>query len=92
MTESDTRNFVDDGVRINLVCCTQVLLQDIGAKEATQNDIALTYSMAIRSQVERADTPDWSTINKAIVDRWSMRGLERIKKRACGILEGRIKP
>lgn len=75
---------------IYLVCCTQVLLQDIGAAEATRNDVALTYSMAIRSEVAAADKPDWPTINGAILKRWKMSGLEYIKLRAHGILNGTI--
>jgi len=53
--------------RISLVCCTQVLLQDIGAKESRQKDIALTYAMAIRSESCGDDKPDWKTINEAIL-------------------------
>jgi hypothetical protein len=78
--------------QVNLVCCTEVLLQDIRAKEATQKDIALTYAMAIKSASQGDDRPDWPTINRAILDRWSMSGLERIKKRAFDILSGKIKP
>lgn len=79
-------------VQINLVCCTQVLLQDIGAKEARQKDIALTYAMAIKSWAQGADDPDWQTINEAIIARWSISGLERIKKRAFDILAGKLGP
>lgn len=78
--------------QINMVCCTDVLLQDIGAKEMTQKDIALTYAMAIKSQAQKADMPDWSTINKAIIARWNLKALDRIKKRAFDILEGRVQP
>lgn len=79
-------------VTINLVCCTQVILQDIATKQATQKDVALTYAMALKSAAEGADAPDWRTINEAILARWSMSGLERIKKRAWDILEGRVNP
>ncbi len=68
--------------QINLVCCTQVLLQDIGAEEVTQKDTALTYAMAIKSALDGADRPDWPTINQAIIERWGKRGLVRIKKLA----------
>jgi hypothetical protein len=79
-------------LQINLVCCTQVLLQDIATKQATQKDIALTYAMAIKSKHEGADDFDWQPINEAIIARWSMSGLERIKKRAWDILAGKVKP
>ncbi len=78
--------------QINMVCCTDVLLQDIDAKEMTQRDIAFTYAMAIKSQAQKTDIPDWNTINKAIIARWNFKALDRIKKRAFDILEGRIQP
>lgn len=80
------------GLRINLICCTDVILQDVGAKEATRKDVALTYAMALKSQLDGADKPDWPTINKAILSRWSRSGLEYIKKRAFDIVTGRIAP
>lgn len=89
---AETQTYLDDGAQINLVCCTQVILQDLGAKECTQKDLALTYAMAIKSEAQHADKPDWPTINKAIIGRWSMSGLERIKKRAFDILSGKINP
>lgn len=81
-----------EGVQINLVCCTQVLLQNLGAKECRQKDIALVYAMAIKSEHQKADVPDWKTINEAILKRWSMSGLDRIKKRAWDILAGKVQP
>lgn len=79
-------------MQINLVCCTQVILQDLRAKECTQKDVALTYAMAIKSQAQGADIPDWLAINTAILSRWKMSGLERIKKRAFDILSGKVRP
>ena len=77
--------------RINLVGCTRVI-QDEMAAGLTQNEIAVTYAMAIKSQAQGADTPDWRAINAAILARWKMSGLERIKKRALDILAGKITP
>lgn len=78
-------------IKINLVCCTQVLLQDIGSKEAKRKDVALTYAMAMKSEAQGPDQPDWAVVNKAIINRWSRSGLDWIKKRAWDIAEGRIK-
>ncbi len=75
--------------QISLVCCTQVILQDIAADDATQKDVALTYAMALTSMARGADNPDWRTINEAIVARWSMRGLLQIKKLAWDIVQGK---
>jgi hypothetical protein len=38
--------------------------------------------MAMKSGFEKSDIPDWPTINRVIVARWSMSGLERVKKMA----------
>jgi hypothetical protein len=76
---------------MHLVCCTWVICNEI-EQGLTQKDIALTYAMALRSATAKADIPDWETINRAIIKRWSMSGLERIKKRAWGIVSGKIEP
>ena len=44
----------------------------------TQRDIASTYGLALRSSAET----DWAKVNAAIIERWSVSGLERIKKAA----------
>lgn len=81
-----------DGVTINLVCCTQVICAEVKDKHATQKQVALTYAMAIRSASHKADAPDWKVINQAILSRWKMSGLERIKKRAWDLLAGKVEP
>jgi len=75
----------------NLVCCTDVILNEI-ALGLTQKQIALTYAMAIKSAAQKADTPDWGKINRAILSKWKMSGLERIKKRAIDICHGKVQP
>ena len=81
----------DDQIDMYLVCCTQVILNEI-EQGLDQKQIALSYAMAIRSAVHKADSPDWKIINKAIIERWSMSGLERIKTRAISIVKGEISP
>lgn len=78
--------------RINLVCCTQVIIDEVAQSELTQRDIALTYAMAIKSAMQGADKPDWRAINTAILARWKMSGLERIKARAMKIVSGKSQP
>jgi len=79
-------------IQINLICCTQVVCDLVTVKQATQKDVALNYAMAIKSAAQKADEPDWKAINGAILARWKMSGLERIKKRAFDILTGKIQP
>lgn len=80
---------MSDDFRVNLVCCTDTICDEVklGFKQA---DIALTYAMALKSQAQGADRPDWEKINTAILSRWKMSGLERIKKRAWDIATGKV--
>lgn len=78
-----------DEWQINLVCCTQVIQQEVACKQARQRDVALSYAMAIKSAAQGADKPDWAAINGAILTRWKMSGLERIKKLAWDIARGK---
>lgn len=78
-------------MQINLVCCTQVIQQEIKSG-CTRKGLALTYAMAIRSEAQGADKPDWPTINRAILSKYTISGLEWIKKRAWDILRGKVDP
>jgi hypothetical protein len=51
------------------------------AQGLTQKQIAQTYALAMR-KANCTWTVDWARINKAIIARWSVKGLERIKKLA----------
>lgn len=70
-----------DEFEINLVCCTHVICNEI-ARGVRQKDIALSYALAIKSEAQQADAPDWKTINDAIVARWGKRGMTRVKNAA----------
>lgn len=56
----------------------EFILNEIANKKLKQKDIAQTYALLIRS----GEGIDWRTINEAIVNRWSMSGLKRIKEMA----------
>ena len=58
--------------------CTEVLLHEIKMKEINQKDVACTYALALRS----SEITNWKSINHAIINRWSMAGLKRIKEMA----------
>lgn len=66
-----------EGFRIELMMTTEVLLNEI-KQGLTQKQIASTYGLALRS----SDETDWARVNAAIVARWSLSGLERIKEAA----------
>jgi len=58
--------------------CTQVLLREIAMPKVRQKDISATYALALRS----SDPTDWKSVNEAIIKRWSLSGLKRIKDMA----------
>lgn len=61
-----------------LLDCARVIEDEITAK-ATQPEIAKTYALAMRSENAGVCTVDWRQINAAILKRWSMAGLVRVK-------------
>lgn len=65
------------GVSINLCYGDQVIINEI-EQGCTQRQIAQTYALALRSD----EPTDWKAANKAIIERWSISGLDRIKKMA----------
>lgn len=66
-----------DGYTLNLICADMVIKNEI-EQGCTQKQIAQTYALALRSE----EHVDWKAINEAIIERWSIAGLERIKKLA----------
>lgn len=63
---------------IQLADCTATLLREIAMPEATRDTVAATYALAIRS----SEPTDWTTVNRAITERWSRSALEYIKRKA----------
>ena len=61
-----------------LMDCTNVLLNEISDKGFKQKHIAMTYALSLRSSYPT----DYKIVNRAIIDRWSISGLERIKNMA----------
>jgi hypothetical protein len=66
---------------IYLMNCARVIEDEIASK-ARQADVAVTYALAMRAEAAGVWTADWPRVNKAILDRWSMTGLKRVKKLA----------
>jgi aminopeptidase N len=70
-------------MKIELMNCTRVLLDEIDEKKITRDKLALTYAMAICS----SDNTDWKQVNAAIIKRWSLSTLEYIKQKAWKMVE-----
>lgn len=64
-------------LRIEMAWCDGVILNEI-AQGLNQKQIAQSYALAIRSSYPT----DWKKVNEAIIARWSVSGLNRIKKMA----------
>lgn len=61
-------------------------------KSITQKSVALTYALALRAKAIGGVEVDFKRANRAILDRWSMSGLERIKTLAWKYVEGKATP
>lgn len=83
---------MNSGMTINLLCCTQVILDELTWKQTTRKSVGLTYAMAMKSEAQGADKPDWKTINEAIIARWGVKGLNAVKTRAWRLFEGKEQP
>jgi hypothetical protein len=57
-------------------------------EQFSRENVALTYALAMRGD---DSTTDWSRANKAIADRWGMRGLEDVKEQAWALIEARAR-
>ena len=66
-----------ESVKIELVDVERVVKREI-EHGSTQRQIAQTYALALRSSWPT----DWAKVNGMIVERWSVAGLERVKKMA----------
>jgi len=73
---------------IKLSNCEWVLLNEIEELKLTQPHVAQTYAFAIDSGKDI----DWQKVNDAIINRWSLSGLERVKKMAWEMLENKEEP
>lgn len=75
---------------LELMCCESTLMREIADKGIFRKGVALTYALMLRSS-DRVHV-NIAKVNAAIIERWSVSGLEYIKNRAWAIAEGRIEP
>lgn len=60
------------------IACVELVIENEIKQGCTQKQIAQTYALAIRSSWPT----DWAKVNAMIIERWSQKGLNRIKKMA----------
>ena len=65
-------------VYLELMDCTNFLLREIADKRFKQIHVAKSYALAVRSSYGT----DYVKVNNAIIERWSLSGLKRIKDMA----------
>ena len=65
--------------RFQLDSPTSTLLDEIATPTLYQRDVAQSYALALA--LPKADV-DWRKVNAAIIKRWSLSGLARIKELA----------
>lgn len=70
-------------LRIRLCNCESVLLMETMCHPMTRRSIAMTYRLAMEQEKDAdGEKIDWSKVNAAIIKRWSVSGLEYIKRLA----------
>lgn len=67
-------------MNIEMTDCENTILREIATKELKERDVAQTYHLILKSS--ECATVDWAKVNAAIIERWSMTALIRIKKSA----------
>ena len=72
-------------MKVELMFCEKIILQEIADKNFTRDSIAITYAFCIDS----TENLDFAKINKAIITQRSRNALKYIKKEAWKLKEGR---
>ena len=71
-------------MRCELMNPTDALIWDIRNSEVKRDSVSATYALALQS----SEPTDWAKVNHAIIERWSLSGLEYIKERAWKLAKG----
>lgn len=69
-------------LRIEIVDPEATILREIADRTLHQRDIAQTYALISRQISQQTGKVDWLSINRAIIERWSVSGLGRVKRLA----------
>ena len=70
-------------VKIELMKCEKTIIEEIGKKQFKRNNVAISYALCIVS----LEKVNWTKVNNLIIERWSISGLEYIKKKAWKIIK-----
>jgi hypothetical protein len=75
---------VEAVIRAELVDSQGVILREIADERMTRDSVALTYAFCLRQSFDprSRDVVDFATVNRAIMERWSLSALKYIKTKA----------
>lgn len=76
MTKTETAP--PERLRIEMVDCERMILSEIEQPKVRRKTVAMTYAFCLRS----SEDIDFSKVNRAIINRWSLSALDWIKKQA----------
>jgi hypothetical protein len=62
---------------------TEIMLDELAMPKIRQKDVAVTYALARMCSNQPVD---WKRVNQAIIAKWSLSGLQRIKNAAGRIM------
>ena len=68
-------------MKIELMFCEEMILEEISNKETTRDSVALTYAFC--RDAKKTQNVNFRTINEAIMKRWTLSALEYIKNEAA---------
>lgn len=89
MTDNTTSGRLGSGFNLfefRVIDPVDMIMRELADKDFKQKDIALSYAILLRQRDEPEVATCWPKVNAAIIERWSMSGLKRVKKMASDIL------
>ena len=72
-------------MKVELMFCEEIILQEIADKKFSRDNIAITYAFC--RDAKKTQNVNFRTINEAIIKRWSLSALEYIKNEAAKLMD-----
>lgn len=72
-------------MKVELMFCEEIILQEIADKNFSRDNIAITYAFC--RDAKKTQSVNFRTINEAIIKRWSLSALEYIKNEAAKLMD-----
>ena len=72
-------------MKVELMFCEEIILQEIADKDFSRDNIAITYAFC--RDAKKSQDVNFRTINEAIIKRRSLSALEYIKNEAAKLMD-----